>query len=71
MKCKLCDEYHLELKKENRTANVKGELIEYEAEYYFCPELEEAFEDGELINKNLNNARYKYIGLQMGLQDIE
>ena len=60
VKCKFCDEYHLELKKEKRTANIKGKLIKYDAEYYFCPELEESFEDGELINKNLNNARNNY-----------
>ncbi|MGL5592731.1 type II TA system antitoxin MqsA family protein [Cetobacterium sp.] len=59
-KCKICDENHLEIITEMRTVEIKGKKILYEAEYYFCPELEEVFEEGDLINKNLNRARDVY-----------
>jgi putative zinc finger/helix-turn-helix YgiT family protein len=58
--CKLCDEDHLEVKTEIREAEIKGEKITYEAKYYYCPQLNEEYEDGNLINENLNKARDVY-----------
>lgn len=72
MRCRFCDEDHLEIKKEIREVEIKGKNIFYEAEYYFCPDLEEEFEEGELINLNLNRARDAYrksTGL-LTIQDI-
>lgn len=58
--CDLCGEKHLEIKKEKIKIIIKGEEIEYEKEVYYCPELDEKFEDGELLNTNLNNGRDAY-----------
>lgn len=58
--CKFCDEDHLELRHETRKVVIKGIEVEYEHELYYCPELEEEFEEGDLIDKNLNIARNAY-----------
>lgn len=72
IRCKFCDENHLEIRKEIREVEIKGRNISYEAEYYFCPDMEEEFEEGDLININLNRARDAYrkaVGL-LTIQDI-
>ncbi|MGL5964540.1 MAG: hypothetical protein ACRC0F_02010 [Cetobacterium sp.] len=60
IRCKFCDENHLEIRREIREVEIKGRKISYEAEYYFCPDMEEEFEEGDLININLNRARDAY-----------
>ncbi|MGL4569080.1 MAG: type II TA system antitoxin MqsA family protein [Fusobacteriaceae bacterium] len=60
MRCKFCDEEHLEIRTEMREVEIKGKTISYRAQYYFCPEMDEEFEEGELININLNRARDAY-----------
>ncbi|MGL5724439.1 type II TA system antitoxin MqsA family protein, partial [Cetobacterium sp.] len=60
MRCKFCDEEHLEIRTEMREVEIKGKTISYEAQYYFCPEMDEEFEEGDLININLNRARDAY-----------
>ncbi|MGL6168716.1 MAG: type II TA system antitoxin MqsA family protein [Fusobacteriaceae bacterium] len=60
MRCKFCDEEHLEIRTEMREVEIKGKTISYGAQYYFCPEMDEEFEEGDLININLNKARDAY-----------
>ncbi len=62
--CPLCDEKHnLEIRTRKGTTIIKDEHIEYEEQYYLCPnsdEEENEFVDGKLHNANMLNARNAY-----------
>lgn len=58
--CKFCDANHLELRHEVRKIVIKKIKVEYNHKFYYCPELEEEFEEGDLIDQNLNAARDAY-----------
>ena len=58
--CKFCDENHLELRHETKKVTLKGIEVEYDHKFFYCPDLEEEFEEGDLIDENLNAARNAY-----------
>ena len=62
--CPLCDEMHnLEIRTRKGTTIIKDEHIEYEEQYYLCPnsdEEENEFVDGKLHNANMLSARNAY-----------
>lgn len=58
--CKFCDENHLELRHETKRVTLKGIEVEYDHKFFYCPDLEEEFEEGDLIDENLNAARNAY-----------
>ncbi len=68
--CEFCEENHLEKVKEMREITLKGIKVEYEAEYGYCPELDEYLEDDVLINENLRRARDAY-RLKVGMLTTE
>lgn len=64
MECPLCDKIH-KIVKRTRVAKtiIKGEEVNYEETYYFCPnsdEDENEFVTGKMENDNLLNARNAY-----------
>lgn len=72
--CPLCDKVHeLELRRRISVAKVKDEDVEYEEQYYVCPnapEDENEFVDGKTHNMNMLNARNAY-RVKMGLMTSE
>ena len=62
--CPICGKTHeVEERKEITTTIIKREEVSYEERYYFCPNAKDAengFETGEMLNKNLSNARMAY-----------
>ncbi len=64
MECPLCDKTHeLEERKRTTVTVIKNEEVEYDECFYFCmnaDEDENEFETGEMLNKNLLNARNAY-----------
>lgn len=64
MECPLCDKIH-EIEERTRIARtiIKGEEVDYEENYFFCPnsdEDENEFATGGMENDNLMNARNAY-----------
>ena len=64
MECPLCDKVH-EIEQRIRVAKtiIKGEEVNYEENYYFCPNSEEdenEFSTAKMENENLLNARNEY-----------
>lgn len=64
MNCPLCDKTHeVEERKRIATINLKGDRVNYEERFYFCPNADEdenEFETGSMTNENLLNARNAY-----------
>lgn len=64
MECPLCNKVHeMEERKRMATTKIKGEYVEYEERYYFCPysdEEENEFAPAKMENDNLLNARNAY-----------
>lgn len=63
MDCVLCDKTHdVNLNIRLGSVIIKGELIEYEEQYYECSNYDEEneFIDGELLDKNIINAQNVY-----------
>ena len=64
MECPLCDKVHEIEERERKTVTmIKGEEVTYEERYYFCANADEdenEFEIGNMMNKNLLNARNAY-----------
>ena len=58
--CDLCGEEHLEIKKRIVETELKGEAIEYESEYAYCPDLDENILIENMLDKNLNRMRNAY-----------
>lgn len=60
-KCILCEEEEQTLKTELRKVTYKGKEIEYEHKFYYCSVYDEKFEQGDLIDVNLNEVKKVYI----------
>ena len=64
MECPLCDKIHeIEERKRIATTIIKGEVVDYEENYYFCQysdEDENEFTVGRMEDRNLLNARNEY-----------
>lgn len=59
--CPECEKEHeVKLIKRNNKCIIKGEVVTYEEEVYFCEINEEIFETAEMTNKNLLSARNAY-----------
>jgi hypothetical protein len=57
--CELCEEDHLELRKELTTIEFEGKVIEYCKEYCYCPVLDEKFFIAGQLDSNLAKIRKK------------
>ncbi len=59
--CPICeDEHEVVLIKYVDEVKVKGEIIECEVQAYYCEETQERFENGELVDENLQKIRDAY-----------
>jgi putative zinc finger/helix-turn-helix YgiT family protein len=59
--CPFCDkEHNIQVKKKISKANIKDTLIEYEQIVYYCPEEDEEFIPGKIMDENLLKARDTY-----------
>ncbi len=64
MDCRVCDKVHdVEERKRISTITLKGDKVEYEESFYFCPNADEdenEFVTGAMMDENLLNARNAY-----------
>ena len=59
--CPFCDKEHdLEVVKKEEEVNVKGELIKYKEENYYCSSCDVEFCNGEMEGNNLLRAKDEY-----------